>query len=345
MTRLINSRAPIRICDLGGWTDTWFAGYGNVLNIAVHPLVQCQIQVRGGSEREGRVMIVAENFGDRYLVDRESGTYGKHPLLEAAIEAMTVPRDLDLEIYLYSDAPPGGSTGTSASVAVALIGALDLLTPERMTPLQVAAKAHQIETEYLGLQSGIQDQIAAACGGICYLEMEHYPEARVTPISLPDETWWELETRLSLIYIGRSHNSSAVHEKVIAELKKEGPNCTRLNALRDFPVRGRNALEAGDLAAFGQAMIENTRAQAALHPSLVSDLAGDIIDIANRHGALGWKVNGAGGEGGSLTLLNNGSQSGRRAMVQDILALDQSIREIPITLCRHGLLVWETALQ
>ena len=31
--RVINSVAPIRICDNGGWTDTWFAGHGKVFNI------------------------------------------------------------------------------------------------------------------------------------------------------------------------------------------------------------------------------------------------------------------------------------------------------------------------
>ena len=33
--RVINAMAPIRICDLGGWTDTWFAETGAVFNIGV----------------------------------------------------------------------------------------------------------------------------------------------------------------------------------------------------------------------------------------------------------------------------------------------------------------------
>ena len=33
--RIVNSVAPIRICDNGGWTDTWFAKYGKIFNIAV----------------------------------------------------------------------------------------------------------------------------------------------------------------------------------------------------------------------------------------------------------------------------------------------------------------------
>jgi D-glycero-alpha-D-manno-heptose-7-phosphate kinase len=50
-------------------------------------------------------------------------------------------------------------------------------------------------------------------------------------------------------------------------------------------------------------MIENTEAQERLHPDLVSREARQIIEIAKHHKALGWKVNGAGGEGGSLTIL------------------------------------------
>ena len=44
--RLINSIAPIRICDNGGWTDTWFAGYGRIFNIGVYPYVEVQLTAR-----------------------------------------------------------------------------------------------------------------------------------------------------------------------------------------------------------------------------------------------------------------------------------------------------------
>ncbi len=43
--RVINSVAPIRICDNGGWTDTWFAGTGRIFNIAVYPYAEVQVEV------------------------------------------------------------------------------------------------------------------------------------------------------------------------------------------------------------------------------------------------------------------------------------------------------------
>lgn len=342
MERVVNSVAPIRICDLGGWTDTWFAGHGTVLNIAVYPYVQCQMVVEEAASGSGEIVIHAENYGDRYAIDPSAVVYDKHPLLEAAVDAMEIPRNLNIEVNLYSEAPGGCSTGTSAAVSVALIGALDALTPGRMTPGEVAAKAHEIETKYLKLQCGIQDQLSAAYGGICYIEMIRYPDARVSNIHIPNATWWELESRLSLVYLGKTHKSSEIHEKVIRQLEGAGPDNDKLDALREPPVRGKNALFAGDFKALGRAMQTNTEAQAALHPSLVSELAREIIDIARAHDALGWKVNGAGGDGGSLTILSGSSPSVQRAMLRDIETLGKGIRHIPTYLSRFGLRVWET---
>ena len=79
---------------------------------------------------------------------------------------MRVPKNLSCEVTIYSEAPGGASTGTSAAVTVALIGALDSLTPGRMTPHEVALAAQRIETEMLHQQCGIQDQLCAAYGGI-----------------------------------------------------------------------------------------------------------------------------------------------------------------------------------
>jgi D-glycero-alpha-D-manno-heptose-7-phosphate kinase len=342
MQRIVNSVAPIRICDLGGWTDTWFAEHGRILNIGVYPYVQCQMAVTDAASGQGRITIHVENYGERLTIDPEAVVYDRHPLLEAAVDAMEIPRDLDIDVSIYSEAPAGCSTGTSASVSVALIGALDDLTPGRMTPGEVAAKAHEIETGYLKLQCGIQDQIAAAYGGICYIEMTSYPAARVSQVHIPNAIWWELEARLALVYLGKTHKSSEVHEKVIRELEGAGTDCEKIDALRRPPEAGKNALFAGDFEAFGRAMQENTAAQERLNPSLVSDTAEQVIDAAKRHGALGWKVNGAGGEGGSVTLLSGSSPSVKREMLKEIEAIAPGIEHIPIYLSRYGLRVWET---
>ncbi len=253
-------------------------------------------------KRGSRIVIHAENYGERYVVIPERH-WDKHPLLEAAIEYMRVPRNLSFEVTIFSEAPGGASTGTSAAVTVALIGALDQLSPGHMTPHEVAYAAQKIETELLGQQCGIQDQLCSAYGGINYIDMFDYPYASVSPIQIPNSTWWELERRLALIFLGRTHRSSQVHEMVIKGLEDAGPDCPQLEDLRRTAPRSRDALHAGDFSALGMAMIENTDAQGRLHPALISPDAARVIEIAREYGAIGWKVNGAGGDGGSVTIL------------------------------------------
>ena len=42
--KTILARTPIRVNDIGGWTDTWFAGEGKVLNTAVSPIIEVKIE-------------------------------------------------------------------------------------------------------------------------------------------------------------------------------------------------------------------------------------------------------------------------------------------------------------
>jgi D-glycero-alpha-D-manno-heptose-7-phosphate kinase len=90
----------------------------------------------------------------------------------------------------------------------------------------------------------------------------------------------------------------------------------------------------------GQAMQRNTALQADLHATLVSPEARQVIAIAQEHGALGWKVNGAGGSGGSLTLLCGADSDAKRAMLREIEQENELFRSIPIALSRQGLRVW-----
>ncbi len=339
--RVINAAAPIRICDNGGWTDTWFAGHGKIFNIAVAPCVEVQILVYPRTERSDQIMLHAHNYGERYAVQLGQVGHPRHALLEATIAEGAPPDDSALEIYIASAMPAGASTGTSAAVTVALLGALDALTPGRLTPHELAYKAHRVETERLGLQSGIQDQLCAAYGGLNFIEVFSYPYASVSQIHVPDVIWWELERRLVLVFLGKTHSSSAVHEQVITRLEQAGSAAVELASLRQAAELSRNALYARDFVALGHAMIANTTAQSNLHPALISADARQLIDLARGYGVLGWKVNGAGGEGGSVTLLCNELANTRQELLHAIPQANPLFQVIPITLSRAGIRVWE----
>jgi D-glycero-alpha-D-manno-heptose-7-phosphate kinase len=320
--RVIEASAPVRICDNGGWTDTWFGGPGRVLNVAVTPGVDVTMASTDGPES---IVLDVGGFGDRYPVVPGASRVARHPLLEAAIDALPPPAAAGpLEITIRSVVP--------AAVAVALLGALTLARSEAVVPRDIAYGAHRLETDVLGVESGIQDQLSSAFGGISYLEIDPYPEAALE--TLP--AWEELGPLLTLVFLGRPHDSSSVHLQVIDDLS--AAKTAALADLRGAAAASRTAVIDQDLVGFGRAMIANTDAQRALHPALVGQDARAVIEIATAHGALGWKVNGAGGDGGSVTILN-ASHAAKAPLEREVASLDPRYRVLPIAISPTGLQV------
>ena len=84
-------------------------------------------------------------------------------------------------------------------------------------------------------------------------------------------------------------------------------------------------------------MVENNECQRELHADLISPDADRVIAIARKYHACGWKVNGAGGQGGSLSLLADSDREKQAAMLAEITALGGGIRRLPVVLSREGL--------
>lgn len=344
LIKIVHGRAPLRVNDIGGWTDTWFSGEGKVLNVAVTPAVEVQVKVLSNPGRvDRRVEIHAESYGERFRFDPDHPARDRHPLLQFAVAAIPTPKRFSLQVRIQSPVPAGISTGTSAAVAVALLGAIDLAAGGRRTAMQIASLAHIVETERLSQQSGIQDQICAARGGISFIHMSNYPRARVRRIRLTPDVWEELGRRLLLVYLGRPHRSSAIHDQVIALLEKGGPQYRELERLRDLADQARDRLRAGDLEGYGAVMVRNNECQRGLFTGLVSAEADEVIRLAKKWKAPGWKVNGAGGKGGSLTVLAPADDELREGLHREILALGRGIRPLPAALSPEGMRAWRSA--
>jgi D-glycero-alpha-D-manno-heptose-7-phosphate kinase len=252
---------------------------------------------------------------------------GLHPLLEHAIAAVLagvdLPDDVGVEVRVSSPVPPGASLGTSAAVVVALLGALDALVGGGRFPDELAALAHQVETQRAGREAGVQDQWAAALGGVGLLAIGPYPEVRREAIVVPSRAAAELDERLVTIVFG-AHDSSLVHAEVINAIV----GCGGVEHDRARHALGRLASLAGDAAAaltdgavdrWAEVLVAATEAQRDLHAGLIGPAHQAAIDTAQAHGAVGWKVNGAGGDGGSLTLVAaSGSAERLRAVLQEV---------------------------
>jgi D-glycero-alpha-D-manno-heptose-7-phosphate kinase len=324
---------------LGGWTDTRIVPRGSVLNFAARLYTYVTLSVKEGP---GGFTLESLDTDERYSFQdiRRVEYNGVLDLLKAAvarsgIEARrgglySVRREVTVQVR--SDAPPASGLGSSAALGVAAMGALAAYQNRRMLPHEMARQSQLLEVEDLKLECGVQDQFAAAYGGVSFMEVE-YPGARVFSLPLSAATRCELEDRFVLVYTGKSHFSSAMHQKVIAEADKHKAD---FDQLAQAAVAGKEALLSDDLSTFADAMNQNWEAQKRLHADITTPEIEALHRAAFQAGAMGFKANGAGG-GGTVTILvkRNHNTRVRRA------AEELGMLVLPAFIDTTGLQVWE----
>jgi D-glycero-alpha-D-manno-heptose-7-phosphate kinase len=309
---IIQCHAPNRVLDFGGWTDTWFAQSGAVLNVAVSLFARVTVTTVDEPGVEIRVHDFGEVIKIEDVANVEYNT--RHDLILAALKTLEI--DQGIHVDISADVPPGCGTGSSAAVTVALIEALSRVKGRRLVAHQVARLAHEVETKELKIQSGIQDQIASAYGGISFIDMFEYPRASVSPIPPDARLRSMLESQLVFVYEGKGHLSGKVHEKVIDSIKDPGnPTARALGELKTTADAAKNAMLRADMNALAEIMDRNNALQKQLHPEITTENIERIETIGRDTGAIGAMINGAGG-GGSLMLL---AKPGRKTVVEKAL--------------------------
>lgn len=310
--RSVTVSAPVRTADVGGWTDTWFAVRGTVTNVAVEPGVE--VTVRAIDLPVDHARVIVDDLGFDAIVDARDPQAATDPFLAMAVAAAMPAQPVEIRLRCF--VPPGSGLGTSAAVSVAVIGAVWSFEDRVVDPVVLASAAHGVETS-LGLQSGVQDQLAAAFGGARRYDIR-YPTLRAAHV-LVDDPAELFDGRLLTVYLGQPHSSSEVHGDVIAELEAGGHRAA-LDDLRVAAMNAAAALSRRDLPAFGRAMRMHNDATRRLHEPIVSPLADQVGAIADGFGALGWKANGAGGQGGTVAVLAGADADQRAALIAAIAA-------------------------
>lgn len=296
MNHIVHSRAPVRICDIGGWTDTWFYPNGAVFNFCVD--LYNYVVIRENNSNQIQIHSDNLNLTTQIKTYKDIEYNGQLDLLKAVIKKIKIENGIDINIR--SETPPGCGTGTSASVSVALIGALFAYLEEPIDPLKVAELAHKVEIDELKLQSGVQDQYAAALGGVNFMEVS-YPSVKVTPIDISKKKRFEIENSLILLLFG-SRSSSDMHKAVIQNyLRGDNEVIESLNLLKSYAYKMKDAIKKS-IDEMGNLMNQNWNAQKRLHPLMINKSILKAERIAQHYNALGFKCNGAGG-GGSATIL------------------------------------------
>ena len=284
---MVISQTPLRISLVGGGTD--FPAYyrlnpGMVISAGIDKYV---------------FVIVTERFDDQIYVNYASKEIVsspkkiKHDLVRETLLKAGIYKGI--EITMLADIPSAGSgLGSSSALIVGLLHAFYNLKGELVTAERLAKEACEIEIDILCKPVGKQDQYIAAYGGIRKIIFNSDESVLITNVDLEPDVRMKLASNLLLHYTNITRKSDTI-------LSEQDKNTSRNNKylieLARLVPELENRLIQEDVDACGEFLRINWELKKKLSSNISNPEIERMSRIADRNGALGYKIAGAGGGG------------------------------------------------
>jgi len=298
---MIVSRAPYRVSFFGGGTDyhEWFSEHGGFfLSSAIDHHISIVLRRKPALDKY-RYRVVW-----RELEDVEEADMIQHPFVRAALLERDAPTGLD--IVYFGDLPHGAGLGSSSTFGVAFLTALNAMTGKETTRYDMATEVYHIEREVLGETVGVQDQFAAAFGGINFGRIARDGSVSLERISLSGERLKALTDRLVFVFTGTSRHASDV---AASQVKNFGQKQALLSRMSEMAIEARDILKSNvSLDEFGELLHESWMLKRQLSDKVAPAFVDELYNEARKEGVIGGKLLGAGGGGCMMLFTREGDK-------------------------------------
>ena len=221
----------------------------------------------------------------------------KHRIFREALKQFSAEAK-QIEITALADIPAGTGLGSSGSFTTALLRALHANARSLIHPRELAEQACHIEIDVLQEPIGRQDQYIAAFGGVTCFTFRKDGIVEAAPLNVDEEVRNGLEDNLLMFFTGYSRSASNILQDQDERTKRnELTMIQNLHYVKDLGFRSKQALEGGDLAAFGRLMHEHWQHKRKRGSGMSNPQIDRWYDLGIANGALGGKLIGAGGGG------------------------------------------------
>lgn len=290
---MIISRTPLRISFAGGGSDipNYYLNnnYGTVISCGINKYIYVILKKRSTISEYKYVIKWDKNEFCNSISEI------KHPIIKTLLKYYKI--DFPLEITTLSDIPVSTGLGSSSTLTVGLINALNALTGKQLTRGKIADLASKIEIDYLGNNIGKQDHYAASYGKLNQYIFYDDETVEVKPVRYNKNVLNKINQSLFLIYLNQKRSASKIlktinfkkSNEIITKQKKQVKQFVKIFEKQD------------NISKFGKLLDEGWELKKSLSKSISNSKIENIYRIAKKNGCVGGKILGAGG-GGFLLL-------------------------------------------
>ncbi|MBQ7167559.1 MAG: hypothetical protein IJR93_11500 [Treponema sp.] len=238
----------------------------------------------------------------------------KHPAIRNAMEWLGLD---DIRLTYESDLPARSGLGTSSSFAVGMLEAFYALKGQYADKRKLADDAIYLERTLCAESGGVQDQIAAAFGGLNRINFSRDGYS-VNPVIISPERKRQLNRSLMLFFTGFSRFSSDIQKGTEVSMKDKTAQLGEMYGLVD---EAEKVLVNADrsLDEFGRLLDYTWKLKRGISGGISTDTIDGQYQKALDAGALGGKLLGAGGGGFLLFYVPEGKQAAVREAMGGLL--------------------------
>ena len=297
---MIITKTPFRVSFCGGGSDIpdfYRENGGCVLSTTINRYMYLTIHPYFDEKK------TALRYSQIEIVDDIQNI--KHSIFHQVLNDMGVS---GVEISSTADIPSGTGLGSSSAFTVGLLHTLHCFQGKFVSKEKIAAEACAVEIEKLGNPLGKQDQYAAACGGLNFIEFNKDDSVTVSPLILKPGLKAELQNNLVMFYTGITHNANVILAEQKKNIVSREDKTKNLITMCSLARNMKTALEAGDLSNFGKILNEGWIRKRELASGVSNSRIDELYEAAMANGASGGKLLGAGGGGFLLFYCEKGKQ-------------------------------------
>ncbi len=286
---MIITRTPFRMSFFGGGTDfeEYFREHGGAVLSTTFDKY-CYVSVRH--------LPRFFDYRNEIIYSKIERVQHTDEIVHPAIRNAMKMKDMhELRLSYDADLPARSGLGTSSSFAVGMLNAFSALKGKKLSKRQLADEAIYLERVLCNESGGIQDQIAAAYGGLNLIAFgsDGY---EVRPVEVSEARRAELNDRLMLFFTGFSRFSSDIQQGTIKALKDKEAELREMTALT-YEAEKLLKDEKTGLDGFGRMLDHTWKLKRGISSGISTGSIDEMYAAGIKAGALGGKLLGAGGGG------------------------------------------------
>ena len=308
--QMIITQTPFRMSFFGGGTDfpDFYKEHGGAV-ISTTFDKYCYVSVRH--------LPRFFDYRNEIIYSKIERVAKTEDIVHPAVRNAMLMKDMhELRLTYDADLPARSGLGTSSSFAVGMLNAFSALKGKKLSKRELADQAIYLERVLCAESGGVQDQIAAAFGGLNLIEFSA-DGYRVKPVGVSDERKDELNDRLMLFFTGYSRFSSDIQKGTAKSLKDK---TAELKEMTKLVYEAKDILEdeGRKLDDFGRMLDHTWKLKRGMASGISTDSIDAMYETGLKAGALGGKLLGAGGggythrpQGGAYPHCRGGTAAGR----------------------------------